>query len=70
MKQGNIRYNGSGYRDDTAFRAICNVVREEKRAKRNGTDYCKSRWSHTRNNSYNFVGGTAAVGGGYAAELG
>ena len=70
MKQGNIRYNGSGYRDDTAFRAICNVIREEKRAKRNGTDYCKSRGSYACNNAYNLVGDTAAVGGGYAAELG
>ena len=34
MAGGSIRRNGSGYRDDTAFQAICNVTKEEKRAKR------------------------------------
>ena len=29
-----IRKNGSGYRDDTAFKAICNVTKAERRAKR------------------------------------
>lgn len=36
MSGTDIRKNGSGYRDDTAFRAICNVTREERKAKRRG----------------------------------
>lgn len=45
MANGNIRYNGSGYRDDTAFRAICRVTREERKAGRDGD-----------NSSHNIVG--------------
>ena len=47
MSGADIRKNGSGYRDDTAFRAICNVTREERRAKRHGTaDNQASRSGH------------------------
>ena len=36
MAGNNICLNGSGYRDDTAFRAICNVMRMERKIHRNG----------------------------------
>ena len=29
-----LRKNGAGYRDDTAFKAISNIIREERKAKR------------------------------------
>lgn len=61
-----MRKNGAGYRDDTAFRAISNVIREERKAKKrenrdrdrnspDGSDY------HGRKRSTD--------GGGNAAEL-
>lgn len=31
-----IRKNGSGYRDDTAFKAICNAMRADRKANRHG----------------------------------
>ena len=34
MSGTDIRKNGSGYRDDTAFKAICNVTRAERKAKK------------------------------------
>ena len=33
MAYGGIRYNGSGYRDDTAFQAICSVAKQERKAR-------------------------------------
>ena len=35
-KDENIRRNGSGYRDDTAYMAIRNVEIEERRKRRQG----------------------------------
>ena len=40
-----IRKNGSGYRDDTAFKAICNVTRADRKANRH--DFNKSNRAAT-----------------------
>ena len=40
MRRSDIRKNGSGYRDDTAFKAICNVTRASRR-NRNGISAVK-----------------------------
>lgn len=45
-----IRKNGSGYRDDTAYKAICNVTREKRNAKRHSSIGIQAlRPEHNRN---------------------
>ncbi len=34
MVDNNYRRNGEGYRDDTAFKAICNIMKEERKTKK------------------------------------
>lgn len=47
-----LHKNGAGYRDDTAFKAISNVIREERKAKRANGSNSNNR-TDDRNNSDN-----------------
>lgn len=38
MKDQELRYNGSGYRDDTAYQAIRNIIKDEKEAEKQEKD--------------------------------
>lgn len=51
MADNDLRRNGAGYRDDTAFKAISNIIREERKAKKR--DRNNSSKGHDNNSGLN-----------------
>lgn len=46
-----LRKNGAGYRDDTAFRAISNIIREERKARKHDNRHSETYRNNHDNNS-------------------